>query len=458
MMDEDIIRHFSSLTSTDEYADIRIGRYSALNILMEDGKTKEVSESKGDGFGIRIYKQGRYGLASSTRLTKRAVEEAVEKARKLLRNQVPSRNKTKIEPEYNNMRLKPRWKESTEEVGIEEKFRVLRSCADAAKLKGISSVSVDYSDGITEWTIGSTAGNIVSFSESHPRLLVSSFVRKDGITQAVRKSIGGNIGFEIFRNNDLEKLGRTASTEALNLLDAKPVKGGRYDVVLDYSMTGVYTHEAFGHATEADGIVAGTSILEGKIGQRVGAEIVNIIDDPTIPGARGSFAFDQEGTKAKRRILVGNGVLLSYLESLETAGILDRNEKNGAARGMTPFNNPIPRMSNTFIAPGDFDEDIFEDIKLGVSFYGFQYGYTDPGSGKFMFKAQYGRMIRNGKLAEYVRDAALSGYTLDVLKRIDAVGRDMRLDDGTCGKSGQWVPVTSGGPDIRIRGVVVGGQ
>ncbi len=458
MLDEDLVKYFSGLVKGNIYGDIRLNENEGVSITIENGAVRQVYSGIDSGFGLRLMKDGVWAFSSSNKMTKTAIKEAVERAYKVLRVSKPSKDRLEIEPEPNNVSLKPHWKEDPRSVDISRKIEVAVRADKSAKGKNTLVTRTIYNDEVSSWVVGSNHGNMVSFCDSNPRLITFSFVKDESSVQSVRKSIGANTGFELFYGDIPEKLGETAKREASMLIGAKPIKGGEYDVVLDYSMTGTYTHEAFGHASEADGILAGTSVLEGKIGEKVGNEIVNIVDDPTLKSKRGSFFFDQEGTKAKRRSIVEKGVLKGYLHTLETAKRLGM-EPNGAARAMTYAFKPIPRMSNTIILPGDFKDDIIEDIKTGVMFYGFQYGYVDPSSGKFVFKAQYGRKIENGKLGEFVRDASLTGSVLDILNKIDAISTyGFDLDDGTCGKDGQWEPVGTGGPNIRVRGVTVGGQ
>ena len=455
MTDDSLIDYFKKLVKRGDFGEIKILNRSSNSILREKGKNRFVTQAHSSGFGIRIYRNGLWALASDTNLTEKALTTAVERAYA----SIPAGKKGKIEFDHKIKEIEaaPPWKKDMRDVDISDKLDLIKGAEEAARIKKINMVTVAYADQVDHWVISNTNGGRVSFYESYPRMMVSSFVKDQISMQSVTKSLGGNGGFEIMDYNKIIKIAKEASADAIKLIGAKPVKGGNYDVVLDHSMTGVYTHEAFGHATEADAVMNKSSILENKLGRTVGPDIVTIIDDPTIKDARGSYMFDQEGSMAKKRILVENGVLKSYLHSNETAEFMGL-EPNGAARAMSYSSNPIPRMSNTFIAPGNFGDDIIDGIKEGIAFYGFQYGYTDPGSGKFMFKSQYGRTIKNGMFGDYVRDAALAGSTLDVLNKIDAIGKDLKLDEGTCGKLGQWVPVTSGGPKIRIRGVVVGGQ
>ncbi|MCK5047125.1 MAG: TldD/PmbA family protein, partial [Candidatus Heimdallarchaeota archaeon] len=221
----------------------------------------------------------------------------------------------------------------------------------------------------------------------------------------------------------------------------------------------VYVHESFGHAEEADAILAKDSILEGKMGKNIGCELINIYDDPTLPGLRGSYLYDSEGTKAIKRDLVKEGVQIGYLHSLETAAKMGA-KPNGAARAMNFNYRPIVRMGNTYIDAGDSSfEELFESIKNGVYLEKSYGGYVDTAKGEFYFSAQGGHIIRNGELAEAIQNVSMSGLCLEVLQRTVAVGKDLRFDfPGSCGKQSQWVPVHAGGPPIAVKEIVVGGQ
>ncbi len=457
MIDEDLIKFFASSVKDGYYGDIRLSEREGTFLSVENGKVRRAANVKDAGFGLRVIKNGVCGFVSSNNISKKAIKAALDAAYSKIRVDTGKTRGTTPNPELNNVRLDPKWAKDTRSVDIADKLRLTMDMDRAAIGKDTVATVSDYRDLVTHWLIGNNLGAVVSFYESHPQLGIASFVKDGATTHSIKKTLSGNCGFELFDNNANSELGRATKEEAEKLIGAKAARGGKYDVVLDYAMTGVYTHEAFGHASEADAILAKSSVLENKLGKKVGNDIVTIVDDPTIKLASGSFPFDQEGVAAKKRIIVDRGVLKEYLHTLETAETLGLTP-NGAARAMDYASIPLSRMSNTFIAPGDFSDDIYEGIKCGISLYGFQYGYVETSSGKFMFKSQYGRMIHNGKLAEYVRDVALTGTTLDILNRIDAITSDFKLDAGVCGKEGQWVPVTSGGPSIRIRGVVVGGQ
>jgi TldD protein len=229
-------------------------------------------------------------------------------------------------------------------------------------------------------------------------------------------------------------------------------------VIADQDLTGVFAHEACGHASEADLVSMGDSCFEGLVGKQIGNSIVTIKDDATIPGLFGSYVYDDEGVKTKTKVIIKDGVLNDYIQSRETAGKLGMTP-NGGARAESFHGRPIVRMSNTFIEAGDSNfKEMLEGIKLGVYAKGTRGGQVNTAQGFFQFNAQESYLIENGEITKPLRDVSLSGRTLDILKLIDLVGDDLELGHpGLCGK-GQTVPVGDGGPHIRISKCVVGGR
>jgi TldD protein len=223
------------------------------------------------------------------------------------------------------------------------------------------------------------------------------------------------------------------------------------NVLMDSKLAGVFIHEAFGHAAEADHVLQGSSILSGKIGETIAGKNVTIVDDPTIEEF-GFFPFDDEGVKAERKILVENGILKSYLHSRETAKKLKGKPGNARSEGI---DFPIVRMSNTFLMPGDYRfDELLELCRNGVYLIGSKGGETNPATGYFHFSAQYGYIIRNGEISEMIRDVGLMGY-LEILNNIK-IGRNLNFDPGFCGKASQTVPVADGSPEILCRAKVGG--
>jgi TldD protein len=227
--------------------------------------------------------------------------------------------------------------------------------------------------------------------------------------------------------------------------------------IVDPDMTGVLVHEAFGHASEADLVLAGESILDGRLGEKLGADGVTIFDDPGMDGGFGSFPYDDEGVPGTRKVLMEDGVLTSFIHSRETAGRLGQ-EPNGAARAQDHSSRPLVRMSNTCMEAGDMSqEEIFETVKEGIYLKGTRGGEVDPAKGTFQFGAQEAFLVENGEVSRPLRDVALMGSILETLLNVDGIGKDFTLaSPGFCGK-GQTVPVCDGGPHVRFLDAVVGG-
>tara|TARA_X000000368_G_scaffold387049_1_gene347461 strand:- start:359 stop:1174 length:816 start_codon:yes stop_codon:yes gene_type:complete len=268
---------------------------------------------------------------------------------------------------------------------------------------------------------------------------------------------GGEGGLEVIEGCDLGEMGRNAKISALRLLGAERAPSGRFPLVADRDLTGVYIHEALGHPCEADLVAAGDSCLEGRLGKTIGSEICTVVDDPTLRGGYGCYPIDDEGVDPRPKNLIVNGVLTEYLNHRETAHRYGL-EPNGGARAQDGLHHPLVRMSNTIIQGGshhDLDE-LIEDIDFGIYACGSRGGQVDTGRGSFQFAAQEAWIIENGSLSRPVKDVSVSGMTLQILKDVDGLTKDAHLAaPGFCGK-GQTVPVGDGGPLMRIREALVG--
>ncbi|MFQ5888120.1 MAG: TldD/PmbA family protein, partial [Candidatus Hydrothermarchaeales archaeon] len=277
---------------------------------------------------------------------------------------------------------------------------------------------------------------------------------KDGKVQFGSERLGGTGGMEAIA--DCERSARVAAEKAIRLLTADEPPSGNFDVVLDPHLTGVFIHEALGHAAEADHILQDESILKGKLGEEIASNLVTVYDDSTLDGSFGFYSYDSEGIKGEKTTLIEEGILKSYLHSRETSSRLDQ-KNTGNARAQSFGHQPIVRMSNTYIKPGDHDfEELFDGIKRGIYLKGSKGGEVDTARGVFQFSAEEGFLIEKGEVTRAIKDVALSGETLEILRRISALGKDFDLSIGFCGKAGQAVPVGDGGPHIRTFATVGG--
>lgn len=452
-LDEDIFCSvIKKLEQTVDYADIRAGESINNSIVMKDSKIDNIDTGNSFSVGIRVLQNGAWGFAYTTDINK--VQQAAEKAT-LLANQLSSDvelSPTKANEDY----VKTNAKVQIEDITIEDKIALIKEADDAAKLDGIISTNISFSESQSNTLLLSTDGTNIKSDNNRIVLSMNSVADNGQVMQFGHESLGGVQGFELIENADLESFGRRISQKAISLLDAKQAPSGDFPVIFDPELTGVFIHEALGHASEADIILQNDSILKDKIGQKIGSDLITVIDDATRKDGFGHFAYDVEGSNSNKNVLVEDGVLKTVLSSRESAKKLGL-ESSGNARSSIK-NQPLVRMSNTYIKPGDssFDE-LIEDMHDGIYLKGSRGGQVDTGKGIFQFNAVEAYKIENGELSTHLRDVSLSGSTLDILNNVVGVGSDFKLNVGFCGKDGQTVPVGDGGPHIKVSKATVGG-
>jgi TldD protein len=284
-----------------------------------------------------------------------------------------------------------------------------------------------------------------------------AMAREDGNVQQAFESVSEVAGFETALGR--QALAETAAGRAVNLLSAPRIKGGRYTVICNPKLAGVFAHEAFGHLSEADFVYANPQAQEMMVlGRRFGQETLTIADDGSVPGLRGSHKYDDEGTPTGRTDLIKDGVLVGRLHSRETAARMGE-QPTGNARATGYRYPPIVRMTNTFVEGGETSfEEMIRDVDLGV--YACDAFGGQTALENFSFSSAYAYMIRDGEIAEMVRDVILSGNLFVTLNHIDAVGDDFQWmrAGGNCGKGQGGLPVGIGSPHVRIRDVLIGGE
>lgn len=451
----------AALKTGVSFADIRIENSTTTIIELNDGVTRQSMASRMKGAGIRAFIDGAWAFAQTTNLTSEGMRTTGESVAKLaLATREKVAEKFVIDGPTFDAKVKLNVKKPFDSVSIEEKMGFVQMIDNQARDfdERIVSTRTIYGELSSEIFIANSLGTRIALQNAIPRVISIPTAKEGPNRQRIQQSISFRSGFEEMETEEAQNIGTKAAKLAIDLLASKSAEGGIYDVVLDPALNGVVTHEAFGHATEADNWPAHSTVLEEKINEKVGPDYLSISDDPTLTGMRGSTEYDWEGTKTKKRRMVKDGILTDLLHSLETSSRLEL-EPNGAARAQSFMHVPLPRMSNTFMEPGDWDVDeLIEDMKHGILLCSFNYGYTQSAKGQFMFQASHGYMIENGEKETMVRDVSLAGNILEVLAKVDAIGKDFELEGGTCGKDGQSVPIMTGGPHARIRQVPVGGM
>ena len=449
----DLLRNIiSKVESNVDYVDIRAVEGNNTNVLMKDGKIQEINSGLDTGARIRVLKNGAWGFAFTNDLNK--LDEISETALKISNSL--SGDVKLAENEIIEDKIKTSPKISLSDVSIEDKKELILDANKAANIGEVVSTTVSYSDSESQSVFLSSEGSSIIMDEVRLGLFLNAAASSGDNIQFGHGSIGGAKGFEVLKDADIEKFGREIGEKATRLLKAETPPSGKFTIIADNDLTGVFIHEAVGHAVEADLILQNDSILKDKVGSKIGSEIVNIIDDPSHDGF-GYYAYDVEGVKTGKTQIVKDGKLVSLLSSRESASKLNM-KSSGNARSIVS-EQPIVRMSNTYLEPGEMSfEELIEDIKEGIYLKGSRGGQVDTGKGIFQFNAAESFIIENGEVKDPLRDVSLSGNILETLNHVDALGSDFKLSVGFCGKAGQVAPVGDGGPHTRILEAMVGGS
>ncbi|MCK4572403.1 TldD/PmbA family protein [candidate division WOR-3 bacterium] len=447
----------SILSKVDaDYADIRYEIKKDTKIVFNGKELTEIDSNSTDGYVLRVLKNG--GL-SSVAFTKSmdaddAIKDSIVNAILISKNieKPVELAKTDILEDT----FIPNLNEDPREVSIDEKLEITRKYNNIPlKYDMIVTTNVGYTEIIREKYFLSTEGSKIREDLVTTRIR-GTITSSDGeILQNIRVGIGGSNGFAVIRCKEEEFEKRTSIV--LDLLKAKPVDGGIYNVILNPDLAGVFTHEAFGHFSEADIIEDCPSIREKmQIGTKLGNDIVSIIDDATMPDQLGFYKFDDEGVKVRPTQLMKNGVLVGRLHSRRTAASFGEPLSGHGVAEDYRF-PPIIRMGNIFIEPGaDNFDNLLTRLKDGLYLLDAKGGQTSGEN--FTFGAQYGYIIKNDKLDKLIRDINISGNLYHTLQNIVAVGDDLELSRvGGCGKGQLNIRSCSGAPHILVNDVVVGG-
>ncbi len=456
---KDILNAIAASARAD-YAEIRLEETRSSRISYKGRNLETIAESTDCGGCIRVLVNGGWGFVSFNRVEdiEGKMKQAVEQA-EIISKEVG--RPTKLAPVKiieDTVKVKP--KKDPRKVSLKEKQEILAAYNDIILGfdKRITTSTIDYFDRSSVISFVNSEGTQI---ESHKLDIGGGIgaIANDGReTQIGRMGFGSSddFGCVLGRDEEVRRICRTA----VGLLDAQSVKGGEYTVVIDPILAGVFVHEAFGHLSEGDNVYEDKNLRKlMKLGEVFGSDILNIYDTGVDAGLRGSLKYDDEGVPTEKTHLVRHGKLVGRLHSRETAGVLGE-EATGNARAINYRHAPICRMRNTCIENGDAPfEEMIGDIELGI-YAKKSYGGQTNGE-MFTFSAGEAYMIRDGKIAELVKNCSLSGNVFRTLKNIDMVGNDFAVHDsgGGCGKGGQMpLPVSHGSPHIRIKKVVVGGR
>ncbi len=439
-----------------DYADLRYEIKTETKIIFSGKDITEVSSCPTDGFVLRVIKNK--SLATITFTKEQDFEKAMKTA--LSNAEIMAQNNC-IPVEFASVpvikdKFTPVLKEDPEKIPLEEKIELTRYYNEIPyKTPGIIHTDIGYSEIIREKCFVNTEGTEILEKLVTTRINGSIISSNGKVIQTVRVGVGGSNGFAVLKNREEQFIKK--SEIASRLLNATPVKAGVYNVILNQNLAGVFTHEAFGHFSEADLIENNPTMRDKmRIGAKLGVDILNIIDDPTIPDQLGFYKYDDEGVTAKPVQLLKDGVLVGRLHSRHTATAFNE-PPNGHCVAEDYRYPPIIRMGTIFIQPADKSfEELLEILGDGLYLCDAMGGQTSGEN--FTFAAQYGYIVKNGKITEMIRDINISGNLYATLNNIIAIGNDLKLGEiGGCGKGQLNIRSCYGAPHIIIKNAVIGG-
>ncbi len=434
-----------------EFYDVRTLRGSRTRIVLDNGKLEEIAQAPFQGAAVRALWKGAWGFVTTDSVGDLGKE--IDLARSIARK-IDRQEDLQLAAAPAGRSIAVAVKKDPQSLSLEEKVAFLREIEDAAKVNGVSSTQAVYAEMQLSAHYENSEGLDLESKMTRMGFVISAVAHRNGLYQTDGEGRSGVGGLEVFDREDPIALAREVGETAVALLDASVPKGGSFPVVLDQELAGVFVHEAVGHATEGDIILEGDSCLEGKLGERIGSDLVTVKDDPSLMH-NGYYPFDDEGSRPQETVLVENGILKSYLNTRETAARLGGVPRNARAEGL---DRPVVRMSNTYIANGDWKlEEILEELGDGVYLAGSRGGQVSTGEGVFQFNAKRGYMVEKGEKTKLLRDVSLSGKILETLLHVRAVAGDLKFNSGRCGKAGQLVPVSDGSPHLLVSEATVGG-
>ena len=427
---------------------------------LEEGIVKTGSFSIGQGVGVRAVSGEKTAFAYSDDISEASLLDAARTVRSISgaakagRVKTPARKIAASRSLYRD--LDPiATLDSTAKVELLGKVEKLAKAKDPRIVQVMAGLASEYDVVLVARADGTLAADV----RPMVRLSVSVIAEQKGRRETGSGGGGGRFGLAYFDDTQIEQYVNSAVNAALTNLEARPAPAGQMTVVLGSGWPGILLHEAIGHGLEGDFNRKGSSAFSGRIGERVAAKGVTVLDDGTIADRRGSLNIDDEGNASQRNVLIEDGILKGYIQDAMNARLMGV-KPTGNGRRESYAHVPMPRMTNTYMLGGDkAPEEIIGSIKKGLYASNFAGGQVDITSGKFVFSASEAFWVENGKILYPVKGATLIGNGPESLKRVKMIGNDMKLDSGVgvCGKEGQSVPVGVGQPTLRMDGLTVGG-
>jgi TldD protein len=445
-----------AISGGGDFSEIFVESRRNFGIAVDTSRVQRVSSGLDRGAGIRVVRGTVVSYVYSEDLDEAALLRAAETAATVGRHGGGAFALGELD---GRARRPQRVEVEPQSVDAGAKIELLMEADQAARAVSsrIKQVNLGYSDSVQEVLVASSGGLWAEDRRVRVGLAASAIAHGNGEIQTGSEAPRAMRGFEFFDDVSAAHYARVAAQRAVLLLDAAPAPAGLMPVVVGNEFGGVLFHEASGHGLEADFVAKKSTVFAGRLGQQVASPLVTAIDDGTLDWRWGTLAIDDEGMPTRKTTLIENGVLVSYLYDRLRAG-QQAHAVTGNGRRESYQHLPMPRMTNTYIAAGSSTpEEIIAATKQGLYAKKLGSGQVDVTSGDFVFAVTEGYLIEDGRIGPPVRGATITGNGPKSLLRIDMVGNDLGLSAGTCGKSGQSVPVSVGQPTLRIAELLVGG-
>jgi TldD protein len=455
LLDQEVAARVLSraLANGGRFAEVFAERRRGQTLAIDERRIEQVQSGAEEGAGIRVVDGSTTYFAHVDGLDPADLERAADEAAAALRSErreprpLQARATTPLPIERR-----------PEDVPASRKAEMLRELDERGRVEGaeVAQLLASYAEARREVTVANSDGLFTGDDRTRTRIGAQVVARRDDAVETGAETLGAHRGYELLED-DPGQIAEQAAAKALRLLDAVPAPSGSMPVVVGGGFGGVLFHEMTGHGLEADHIQKGASVYVERLGDRVAEPLLNAYDDGRLPGEWGSDAIDDEGQPTQKTQVIEGGRLTSYLYdhlTAERAGVVSTG--NGRRESFRQL--PIPRMTNTYIAPGEATpEEMIATVEHGFYAVSFGGGQVDPATGDFVFGVSEGYLIEGGKVTSPCRGATLIGNCLDALGAIDAVGDDFFMKTGICGKGGQKVPVGTGQGHVRLRALTVGG-
>jgi TldD protein len=442
-----------ALASGGDFAEVFAERRAGLSLSIDESRIEAVQSGAEEGAGVRVIDGGTTYFAHVDGLDPGDLERAAGEAAAALRG-----DRAEPRPLRAAASAPQPIERRPEEVPAERKADLLRELDERGRGQGgeVVQFSASYSEARRTVTVANSEGLFSGDDRTRVRLGAQAVARRDAVVETGFETLGAHRGFELF-DGDPARIAEEAARKALTLLGADPAPAGSMPVVVGGGFGGVLFPEMNGHGLEADHVQKGASVYAGKLGERVAQPLLSAYDDGRLPGEWGTGAIDDEGTPSRKTLAIEEGRLASFLYDRVRAE-RDGVASTGNGRRESFRHLPIPRMTNTYIAPGEAaPEAMIAEVEKGFYAVSFAGGQVDPATGDFVFGVSEGYLIEAGRVTKPCRGATLIGNCLDALAAIDAVGDDFEMKTGFCGKGGQKVPVGTGQGHVRIGALTVGG-